>query len=293
MKAPERLMNAAELAEHIGAKRAGRQYVCRCPAHEDRAPSLIFFDGRQCIQFRCQAGCHPLEVIAAFRASGQLEPVHSPVNGKRPSFNADERQRALSIFAEAMPLTGTPAEDYLIITRRIDPWWLPTSALNDLRYHPHCPRGEGAGGSRGHRQPALIALMRDVRSGRPAGIHRRYLNGIKPDGKPFTYGPVSGAAIMLTPMREAFVDGICPHLQIAEGLETALAVMLKFGGLVWATGSASNLRNFPILPGLQRLTVRADNDVGAGQRAAEAVVARYGAAADWTMPTVLDTDYAD
>ena len=49
-------------------------------------------------------------------------------------------------------------------------------------------------------------------------------------------------------------------LAIGEGIETCLAAAHEGLTPVWATISASNLTAFPILPGIERLTVLCDHD---------------------------------
>ncbi len=69
-------------------------------------------------------------------------------------------------------------------------------------------------------------------------------------------------------------------LGIAEGIETALAVMQRAGWApVWAATSAGAIRRFPVLPGIEALTVFADMD-GAGLNAARDCC-RTWAAAGW------------
>ena len=63
-------MNAEQLAQALGAVRSGRQWKCRCVAHEDRSPSMIIFDGRESVQVRCMAGCEPEDIIAVLRSRG-------------------------------------------------------------------------------------------------------------------------------------------------------------------------------------------------------------------------------
>ena len=59
-------MTAAQIVEHYG----GRAGKCRCPAHDDRDPSLgvVERDGR--VLVRCYSGCSQEDVIGALRADG-------------------------------------------------------------------------------------------------------------------------------------------------------------------------------------------------------------------------------
>ena len=64
------ITNAEQLARALGGKRAGHQCVACCPAHNDRNPSLIIYDGHTAPQLRCLAGCEPIDVIKVLAAAG-------------------------------------------------------------------------------------------------------------------------------------------------------------------------------------------------------------------------------
>jgi putative DNA primase/helicase len=67
-------------------------------------------------------------------------------------------------------------------------------------------------------------------------------------------------------------------LGLAEGIETALAVAQGFGWRpVWAATSAGAVRTFPVLPGIECLTVFADAD-DPGIEAARASCRKWAAA---------------
>lgn len=59
-------MTLDELAARLNAKRAGRGYSARCPAHEDSSPSLSINPARNGgIVLHCHAGCSPTDVCRA------------------------------------------------------------------------------------------------------------------------------------------------------------------------------------------------------------------------------------
>ena len=61
-------MIAAELAKALGGHRAGAGWMARCPAHEDRKPSLSISSGRDGkVLVRCHSGCDQRDVIAILR----------------------------------------------------------------------------------------------------------------------------------------------------------------------------------------------------------------------------------
>ena len=66
-------------------------------------------------------------------------------------------------------------------------------------------------------------------------------------------------------------------LGIAEGVEDGLAVLLSGWSPVWAATSAGALAKFPILSGIEALTVFADSDA-AGTKSAETCRDRWLAA---------------
>jgi hypothetical protein len=55
-------------------------------------------------------------------------------------------------------------------------------------------------------------------------------------------------------------DEVLAGLHIAEGLETALSAMMKNFCPMWAMGSDGTMAKFPVLDGIEALTIFADND---------------------------------
>ncbi len=64
-------MTAETIAKTLGGRKVGRGWMARCPAHDDREPSLyISISGEGTVLVRCHAGCDQRQVIAALRARG-------------------------------------------------------------------------------------------------------------------------------------------------------------------------------------------------------------------------------
>ena len=77
-------------------------------------------------------------------------------------------------------------------------------------------------------------------------------------------GPKTGAAIKLS-ADECVTTG----LTVGEGLETVLSAMQLGFNPAWALGDAGNVRAFPVLSGIDCITIIVDHDEnGTGQRAA-------------------------
>ena len=90
------IMAAEELAQALGGKRDGSQFIACCPAHNDSTPSLTIRDGDDGkILVYCHGGCSNADVIFALKAmdlwpiSSQDQnyprPVLSPSGGKTPA----------------------------------------------------------------------------------------------------------------------------------------------------------------------------------------------------------------
>jgi putative DNA primase/helicase len=64
-------MNAETIAKALGGRKAGGAWMARCPAHDDRTPSLSIRDADDNkVLVRCHAGCNQERVIAALRGRG-------------------------------------------------------------------------------------------------------------------------------------------------------------------------------------------------------------------------------
>ena len=63
-------MTVAEIAHYLHGRKSGASYVARCPAHDDRNPSLSLrvADGK--VLVHCHAGCDQRIVIDALKAQG-------------------------------------------------------------------------------------------------------------------------------------------------------------------------------------------------------------------------------
>jgi len=97
---------------------------------------------------------------------------------------------------------------------------------------------------------------------------------LAPDGRKIdrkARGPTTGCAIKLSSNEDVTLG-----LAIGEGLETVLAAMRLGFSPAWALGGTSGLKNFPVLGGIECLTILVDNDKHmAGDKAARECVARW------------------
>jgi putative DNA primase/helicase len=192
----------------------------------------------------------------------------------------DQRARhGLQLWSEARSINETQAAGYLDWRGVLDP--AVGAGAGVLRFHPDCPFG------RGERHPCLLALMRNIKSNEPRAVQRTALTrsvmaaisqttfaDFKRSGQKIarlTLGPMSGAAIKLS-----HDEDVAEGLSIGEGSETVLAAMQLGFRPAWALGGTSNIKTFPVLSGIEALTILVDNDQNrAGQQAAQQCSERW------------------
>ena len=77
-------MTALQLAEMLAARPSSRgRWLARCPAHDDRRPSLSITQGERGALLRCWAGCRTEDVLAAIHL-----PMSALFNGAKLSPSA-------------------------------------------------------------------------------------------------------------------------------------------------------------------------------------------------------------
>jgi DNA primase len=250
-------MTAEAIAKSLGGRKAGTAWMARCPAHDDRAPSLSIadaIDGK--VLVRCHAGCDQQDVIAALRARGvwdadERRPIRfarKPDSVPSPETDTDSMRRmeaALALWRGAQSAKGTPIETYLRSRGLTIP--IPPS----IRFHMGLKHPSGG------IWPAMVALVTHGADGRPIGIHRTFLarDGV---GK----APVNPARMMFGPCRAGAVrlGPAGDMLMVGEGIETCLAAMQASGRPAWAALSTSGLRALALPHAVCDVIVVADGD---------------------------------
>ncbi len=219
---------------------------------------------------------------------GALEAIGSPL-ARDPEPEATPDPRGWErLWRASQPPEGSPVARYLE-GRGLS---LPSEPGRVLRYHPVCPFGAD-------KLPAMVALIRNAETGEPQGLHRTPLTPAGerargPDGvklPKMMLGAAGGGAVMLSPDWQVETG-----LALAEGIESALAGLRRQPWLpTWAALSAGGVKGFPLLSGLEALTVYADADA-AGIDASRALCLRYAKAgryAEMVRPLAAGADMAD
>jgi hypothetical protein len=202
----------------------------------------------------------------------------------------DERKKrrnaelAERIWRESCSIAGTAGEAYLA-RRGIDLAAVPH--YGGLRWHPKSPW-------KGRETAAcVVARYSDTITGELCGIHRRPVSGEVAR----SLGRTKGCVVRLWP-DEAVTTG----LVIGEGIETCLAAsQIEHRGTLlqpaWACGYAINLERFPLLVGIESLTILVDNDAnGVGKDASAACARRWldaGCQVIRLTPRTIGADFND
>ena len=120
---------------------------------------------------------------------------------------------------------------------------LPADISDAVRFHANLRNGDA-------RSPGLVLLLRDLFDDAPCGIVRIYLDDAGNVIGRRTLGRVYNAAIKLDAD-----ENVCAGLHVAAGIEIAIAAMHAGIRPIWALTSTSALASFPILSGVESLTI--------------------------------------
>lgn len=102
---------AKEAVKRLNGTWHGSYGKARCPAHEDRSPSLSVTPGKDVVLFHCFAGCNQAEIMAALsRHGGYVRPTERDTT---PPVARDLAPLARELWSKALPIAGTPAQLYL------------------------------------------------------------------------------------------------------------------------------------------------------------------------------------
>jgi hypothetical protein len=210
--------------------------------------------------------------------SAQQREIKHPAP-ERPRDDDEQNKRiAAAILKGVSPLRDTPGETYLRTIREID-----IDAIVDvlervdaIGWNPQVYFNKPGHHLDGKYLGAIIATMTDPVTAEPTGaISRTYL---APDGSKVGKAKTLGSPRGI--VRLSLDEDVLEGLFLAEGIETALTGMANFGFQpIWATGDRMLMADFPVLSGIEALTVIADNDKsGDGEKAARDAEARWLAA---------------
>lgn len=241
------------VVEQLGGRWSPQGGMCRCPAHEDRTPSLSVRVGRTRLLLHCFAGCRTPDILRALGSAGLIDrgPAGATEPGREPPAAVPSPRAALRVWDGGQSIIGTPVERYL------DARGLAT-ASRELRYHPRTPHGPRPFT---RFRPAMIAAVRDDNGF--VAVHRTFLDPRRPRIAALAaprcgLGHFGPGAVCL--------GGTAPRLGLAEGIETALSASALFQVPCWATLGTERFGLVTLPAEVTELLLFLDNDAG-GRRA--------------------------
>jgi putative DNA primase/helicase len=240
------------LAQALGGDVAGAAVLCPGPGHSPRDRSLSVRPSAtdpEGFEVYSHASDDWRDCRDHVRARLGIDRMYSralraPREHRAPQ-PADNTARAVALWNSAVEPRGTRVERYL--QRR------GLSLSDDIagrvaRYHETCPWGA-------EHRPAMLTAFRLITTDRLVAVHRTLISddGLKIDRR--MLGPVAGAAIKIDAD-----ENVEQGLTIGEGFETCLAARALGFRPIWALGAAAPIGVFPVLPGIEALTILGESD---------------------------------
>jgi putative DNA primase/helicase len=262
-----------EIARSLGGQIAGRNILAPGPGHSSSDRSLsVRIDpaARDGFIVHSFAGDPPIACrdhvraalgLSVSRKKQQSYVARKPLVAGQTDNSRDHSAFAQGLWDEALDPRGTVVADYLS-SRGLA---LPDDVAGHVvRFHPALKYdGVIVGG--------MVALFRDIYTNAPCGLHRTFLDS---EGRKLgrrMLGRAKHAAIKID-----HDENVTMGLTIGEGFETCLAAGLAGFRPVWALGSVGGIAKFPVLHGIEAITILGEvGDAGANHRASKACAERW------------------
>ncbi|MBB2672760.1 UNVERIFIED_ORG: hypothetical protein GGE44_002315 [Rhizobium esperanzae] len=271
------MMSARDITAALGGFWHGSYGMAKCPAHDDRSPSLSIRDGSDDkVLVKCHAGCDQADVIDALRHRGLWPRRHDdpessrarPPSQSRSSKPRDDRDDTYRIALVRRLWREATDPQVALVWAYLDHRGLPPLTYDQIpvfRFHPRCPFGSEC-------VPALIARFSPIENfgpeTEPTALFRIRIDRFDGDRRKLALGPSRGQVVKL------YQDTSLGGIGIAEGIEKGLALAASGWNPIWVTCGTSTMRSFPLLPWMEALTVFCDAD-DPGRDAALAAAGRW------------------
>lgn len=267
------MITLSELARAVGGEVVGAQVLAPGPGHSpcDRSLSVrISATAPDGFVVYSHAGDHWRDCLdhvrqrlgldrGVWKTSRRTRQSTAPApTGPAAYRNNRNLELARQIVRELKPILRTPGERYLAETRHINtnPLADVLERIDAIGWHDAIYLDEPSHALHGQRLGCIVGIMSDPVSALPIGsISRTYIDAdLKKVGKAKSLGTPTGI-VRLSPDED-----VLGGLHLAEGLETVLSAMSIGLRPIWATGSTSLLKTFPLLCGVETLSIFADHD---------------------------------
>jgi hypothetical protein len=255
------MSTAEDIANKFGGQASRNGYLISCPVvshgkgQGDRKPSLWICDGADGgLIVHCFAGCARVDILAALGA----EAGDRPQRDNAKTRDAKRRAYATRLYCESQPIEGTVVERYLR-GRGLDPTIQEVRLVT--RFHP------GIWLEADQYHPGMLTLYYDIYTDAGCGLDQTFLTQ---DGSKITRLSVARTRFQAAAKLGKPTD----KLVVGEGFETCIAAHMLGLRPVWALGSATGVRFFPVLRGIKQLTILREHDP-TGREAAEACALRW------------------
>ncbi|ULR46109.1 toprim domain-containing protein [Rhizobium sp. K102] len=254
-------MSLRDLAKRLGGELGRNGHVsCPGPGHGAKDRSLsVWFDGADLRVYSfsgddwqvCKDHVRERLGLPSWEPGRKEAPAFH--TSKRPCDGHDEASRIALVrrlWREAEDPRAPPVSAYLR-HRGLPP--LSDDQLPLFRYHRHCPFS-------GERVPALIARFSPIENDpsledEPTAIFRIRLDRYDGDRRKLALGPARAQVIKL-----CAADFSLGGLGLTEGVEKGLALIASGWRPIWVSCGTAAMRTFPLLPGIESLTVFCDRD---------------------------------
>lgn len=287
---------AGLIGETVSLRKVGKDWLGCCPFHVEKTPSFhVYGDHYHC--FGCGKHGDAIDWLTSKRGmSFQAAVAHlgaaqdQPPAALQSTIIVRPREPTPSTTLAAAKSTWAEGSSDLAmievyLASRGIRWPDPNSisipwSPHSLRFHPRCQRGPRSLPGGPYFAPAMLAELTDPITGEFTGCHRTFL---LPDGSgkapPLVVGDVtlpSKSILGSWGIIRLVEDCDLGHaLAIAEGIENAITVAQEAGWTtIWACGSAHGISSFPLIYGIEALSIFADRGE-AGQSAARACAERW------------------
>ena len=220
--------SAEDIARALRGRRCSKGWICRCPAHDDRHPSLSVAETRdRKTLVKCWGGCRQDDVIDALRRRGLWDgaPSQTPQWRPKPSnFGAecDKSRDPMKTWRNAAPFVRDSCADRYLKTRGID---LADDEARSLRFAPslwHWPTQS--------RWPAMLACVA-LASGAEITTHQTF---VRHDGS--AKAPLGKQSRLFAAGGRTIGGGVWfgaadpdHEFIVGEGIESTLSAMRIFG----------------------------------------------------------------